>query len=182
MPDVTDGVRISIKDFLSLSSVIHDAERDKRRRGPVHPLQARVYSSSSYFFFGQETEGKKHVRRFSLLCLPLLLFLHKKKSFFSLHVDCLVKVNSRVRKKQTGYRHTTPRVSLTIQPFCVGQKKKVVEEFFARERQTLYDDLQPIAVYLATWTSCFTDSLLFPPTIIIVQDSVILTGLLCVFL
>ena len=51
MPDVTDGVRISIKDFLSLSSVIHDAERDKRRRGPVHPLQARVYSSSSYFFF-----------------------------------------------------------------------------------------------------------------------------------
>ena len=142
-----------------------------------------VYIVPLHIFFSVKKRRGRNMSAGSLSCVSRYFFSStKKRVFFSLHVDCLVKVNSRVRKKQTGYRHTTPRVSLTIQPFCVGQKKKVVEEFFARERQTLYDDLQPIAVYLATWTSCFTDSLLFPPTIIIVQDSVILTGLLCVFL
>ena len=134
MPDVTDGVRISIKDFLSLSSVIHDAERDKRRRGPVHPLQARVYSSSSYFFFSVKKRRGRNMSAGSLSCVSRYFFSStKKRVFFSLHVDCLVKVNSRVRKKQTGYRHTTPRVSLTIQPFCVGQKKRLWKNF-SREK------------------------------------------------
>ena len=149
---------------------------------PYIPFRPVYIVPLHIFFFRSRNGGEETCPQVLSLVSPVTSFPPQKKSFFSLHVDCLVKVNSRVRKKQTGYRHTTPRVSLTIQPFCVGQKKKVVEEFFARERQTLYDDLQPIAVYLATWTSCFTDSLLFPPTIIIVQDSVILTGPLCVFL
>ena len=52
---------------------------------PYIPFRPVYIVPLHIFFFGQETEGKKHVRRFSLLCLPLLLFLHKKKSFFFLY-------------------------------------------------------------------------------------------------
>ena len=101
---------------------------------PYIPFRPVYIVPLHIFFFRSRNGGEETCPQVLSLVSPVTSFPPQKKEFFfSLHVDCLVKVNSRVRKKQTGYRHTTPRVSLTIQPFCVGQKKRLWKNF-SREK------------------------------------------------